>query len=158
MRLTTFTDYSLRVLMYLGTVPGGRATVGEIARSYGVSEHHLTKVVQGLARLGHVHTVRGRGGGLALARAPQDINVGALVRAIEGSAGLVECFGAQAPGCRIAPACVLKHALAHALDAFFAALDDYTLADLLAGKRALAPLLATVVPVHDLRRPRRRAA
>jgi Rrf2 family nitric oxide-sensitive transcriptional repressor len=158
MRLTTFTDYSLRVLMYLGTDPAGRATVGDIARSYGISEHHLTKVVQSLVRLGHVRTVRGKGGGLGLARAPQDINVGALVRATESGAGLVECFDAATPGCRIAPACVLRHALARALDAFYAVLDDYTLADLLAGKRRLAPLLAQLLPVRDVRRTPRRAA
>jgi Rrf2 family nitric oxide-sensitive transcriptional repressor len=157
MRLTAFTDYSLRVLMYLGTNGQARATVGDIARTYEISEHHLTKVVQHLARLGHVRTMRGKGGGLALARAPEAINVGALVRVTEGSAGLAECFGDSGPGCRIAPACVLRDALSRALDGFFAVLDGYTLADLLAGQRRLAPLLGRE-PLHDMRRSRRRAA
>jgi Rrf2 family nitric oxide-sensitive transcriptional repressor len=149
MRLTTFTDYSLRVLMYLGTDPATRATVGDIARAYGISEHHLTKVVQHLAHLGYVETVRGKGGGLRLARAPGDINVGALVRLTEGNAGFVECFGAEGPGCRIAPAGVLQGALARALDGFFAVLDGYSLADLLAEGTHLAPLLGRPVPLRE---------
>lgn len=131
MRLTTFSDYAFRVLMYLGGVPAGRlATIDEIAAAYRISPNHLMKVVHYLAQEGYVETVRGKGGGMRLARSPQAINVGGVLRATEDGFALVECMEEKGGDCRIARACVLKGALAEARDAFLAVLDRYTLADL----------------------------
>jgi Rrf2 family nitric oxide-sensitive transcriptional repressor len=95
MKLTSFTDYSLRVLMYLAVQPERRATVAEIAQAFGVSENHLTKVVHGLGRQGWIETSRGRGGGMLLAKAPQDIRIGEVVRDTEGAAVPAECFSSD---------------------------------------------------------------
>ena len=97
MRLTTFTDYSLRVLIYLAAEPRRRATIAEIASSFGISEHHLTKVVHFLGKAGLLTNVRGKGGGLNLARAPHEIGIGDVVRQTEGEAMPAECFGSE-PG------------------------------------------------------------
>lgn len=141
MHLTAFSDYSLRVLMYLGLDRERLATIGEVARAYGISENHLVKIVHHLARRGYIETVRGKGGGMRLARAPETINVGEVVRATEESLTLVECFDAARSGCQIAPACVLKGVLGRAFGAFFEVLDGCTLADLLATKPRLAKVL-----------------
>ena len=150
MRLTTFSDYSLRVLMYLGVHGERLATIAEIAGAYGVSENHLMKVVHHLAQHGYVETTRGKGGGMRLARPPEKINIGEVVRGTEENLALVECFDRATSDCRIETACVLKGILSRAVDAFFAALEGYTLADLLVTKPRLAKLL--VLPVA---RPRR---
>lgn len=142
MRVTTFTDYCLRTLMYVGAKEGGqRSTIEEIARSYGISNNHLRKVVFQLGQLGYLKNMRGKGGGICLAKDPQAINLGALVRQTEEGAALVECFMSTGPGCRIQSACVLRGVLGEALHAFYAVLDGYTLADLLAPRRRLADLL-----------------
>lgn len=141
MRLTTFSDYSFRVLIYLGSDPDRLATIADIARAYDISPNHLMKVVHYLGQEGYLETVRGKGGGMRLARAPEKINVGKVLRATEEGFDLVECLQAGKADCRIAPACVLKGALAEARDAFLAVLDRYTLADLLAPTRSLARLL-----------------
>lgn len=130
MRLNTFTDYSLRVLLYLAHRPKGQATIAEIARAYDISEHHLVKVVHFLGREGYLENRRGRGGGLGLARAPADIRVGELMRLAEGGDRPAECFDPAENRCVIAGACKLQRALGEALDAFYGALDSYTLADL----------------------------
>lgn len=142
MRVTTFSDYSLRVLIYLGGAPGRLATIDEVAAAYGISGNHLMKVVHHLAQQGYIETIRGKGGGMRLARAPDAINVGEVIRASEDSLALVECFEPGQTDCRIARACVLKQALREALAAFLAVLDRYTLADLIAPARPLARLLA----------------
>jgi Rrf2 family nitric oxide-sensitive transcriptional repressor len=133
MRLTSFTDYTLRVLIYLGTHQREErlATIGDIAHAYGISENHLMKVVHHLSRQGYVETVRGKGGGMRLARAPEHINVGDVVRGAEEDLALVQCFQQDGRPCPIESACTLIGLLERALGAFFEVLDRYTLADLL---------------------------
>jgi Rrf2 family nitric oxide-sensitive transcriptional repressor len=140
MRLTAFTDYSLRVLIFVATAPGGRATIGDIARAFGVSEHHLVKVAHMLGRAGLLLNTRGRGGGLALARPAVQINLGAVVRITEGGDVAAECFR-DGGSCVIAPACRLAGALREALAAFHRVLDGYTLADLVADRQRLSAIL-----------------
>jgi Rrf2 family nitric oxide-sensitive transcriptional repressor len=130
MQLTLFSDYALRIALYLGAHPERRCSVEEISRAYGISRAHLVKVVQRLTELGLVGSTRGRGGGLHLARAPEDINLGALVRATEPHFDLVECFDGETNTCPIAPACGLKGTLLRAQRAFLAVLDAQTLADI----------------------------
>jgi Rrf2 family transcriptional regulator, nitric oxide-sensitive transcriptional repressor len=129
MRLTHYTDYALRTLIYLGFSEPRQATIAEISRSYGISENHLVKVVHHLGRLDLVKTSRGRGGGLRLALAPDQINVGQVVRSMEDDLALVECFANG--NCVITPTCQLRGILGEALAAFLAVLDRYTLADLI---------------------------
>jgi Rrf2 family nitric oxide-sensitive transcriptional repressor len=136
MRLTTLSDYSLRVLMYLGATPDRLATIEEIARAYGISENHLMKVVHGLARAGFVETLRGRGGGMRLAVPAETITVGAVLRAVEEDFALVECLGTD-DTCRITSVCRLKRVLGQALDAYFKVLDEWTLAELVAKPKVL---------------------
>lgn len=142
MRLTTFTDYTLRVLIYIGLRPGERATIGELADVYQISRNHLMKVVHHLGQAGHIETLRGKGGGFLLAQAPEEINIGALVRDTERHSSLVECFSDSGCDCRIDPACRMKGMLNEALDAFYAVLDQYSLADLIRDRRQLEQLLA----------------
>jgi Rrf2 family nitric oxide-sensitive transcriptional repressor len=142
MKLTQFTDYSLRVLIYLGAQSDRRATVSEIAAAFGISEHHLTKVVHFLGKQGWAATVRGKGGGLTLARPADAISIGRVVRDTEGVAVPAECFDPHAKGrCVIASTCRLSGVLAEAVQAFYAVLDRYTLADLLRNRQALTQVL-----------------
>lgn len=130
MKLTVHTDYALRVLTTLAVVDDRIVTIDELARRHRISEHHLRKVAQTLVGLGLVTSVRGRAGGLKLAREPGDLRMGAVVRAIEEDLRLVECLGDGPASCALAGACRLTGALARALNAFFAELDRLTLADL----------------------------
>lgn len=141
MRLTSFTDYSLRVLMFLAASPGRRATIGEIARAFDISENHLMKVAHLLGREGLLVNIRGKGGGLELAAAPQAINVGKVVRITEGPAVPAECFDAERNGCVISPLCKLRGVLGEAVKAFYASLDRYTLEDLVRNRQAIARIL-----------------
>lgn len=142
MRLTTFSDYSLRVLTYLALRPGELATIPAIAAAYAISENHLMKVVQHLARTGVVESLRGKGGGIRLALEPGEIPLGQVVRLSEGSAPIVECMADDGSNaCCITPACRLPRMLARAFDAFYATLDEYTLADLVRSPRGLQSLL-----------------
>ena len=141
MKLTTFSDYTLRVLMFLALNRDRLATIPEIAAAYGISENHLMKVVHQLARSGAIESVRGKGGGIRLAREPEDIRLGQVVRLSEGHAPIVECLSDDARACRIAPACRLAAVLVRAFDALFATLDEYTLADLVRAPRGLKALL-----------------
>jgi Rrf2 family transcriptional regulator, nitric oxide-sensitive transcriptional repressor len=146
MRLTTFTDYSLRVLVFVATAPEGQATIAEVARAYAISENHLGKVAHLLGREGFLVNTRGRGGGLRLARAPRDLSVGRLVRATEGDALPAECFDGRRPACVIAPVCRLGVVLARAMDAFYAVLDATTLQDIVANRDALESVLHGPLP------------
>jgi Rrf2 family transcriptional regulator, nitric oxide-sensitive transcriptional repressor len=130
MRLTQYTDYSLRVLIYLGLRPDRRCTIREISEAYGISRNHLMKVVQQLVAEGYVESTRGVGGGLMLAHAPDKIGVGNVVRAMEPDMGLVECMRSNNE-CIITSACRLHGMLAEAREVFLGALDRYTLADIL---------------------------
>ncbi|WP_376689978.1 RrF2 family transcriptional regulator [Wenzhouxiangella sp. EGI_FJ10409] len=134
MRLTQYTDFSLRVLIYLGLHDDRRCTIREISEAYGISRNHLMKVVQQLAAEGFIESVRGVGGGLTLSSDCSRLNVGRIVRAMEPDLGLVECMR---PGneCVITPACALTGMLAEARKAFLNVLDRYTLADILGGSR-----------------------
>ena len=129
MRLTRYTDYSLRTLIYLGLHEPQLSSIAEIASAYGISESHLTKVVHQLGRAGLVRTSRGRGGGLRLGKSAAEITVGAVVRQTEEDLALVECFAGGA--CAITAPCRLRRVLGEALAAFLAVLDQYTLADLI---------------------------
>jgi len=142
MRLTIYSDYALRLLMYLAVKDDGLATIGEIADSYGISKNHLMKVAHELGVAGYVETVRGRGGGLRLSRAREAIRLGEVVRHTEPDMALVPCFAPVDGDCAIERCCVLKKALKRAGDAFLEVLDGYTLADLARPRSALRSLLA----------------
>ncbi|MEH2514035.1 Rrf2 family nitric oxide-sensitive transcriptional repressor [Nitrobacteraceae bacterium AZCC 1564] len=129
MRLTNFSDYALRVLLYAAVRRDELITIEETAKVYGISKAHLMKVVNQLTRVGYLKAVRGRSGGLALAMRPNKIRLGDVVRATEPDFALVECF-ASGNRCRITPSCRLRGVLHEALGAFIATLDRYTLADL----------------------------
>ncbi|MBK9135072.1 MAG: Rrf2 family transcriptional regulator [Betaproteobacteria bacterium] len=148
MKLTSFTDYSLRVLLYLAAQPGRRATIAEIACAFGVSENHLTKVAHFLGQVGLLTNVRGKGGGLDLARAPAEIVIGDVVRQTEGDVVPAECFGENPGQCCIAPVCRLRGVMQQAIDAFYGVLDGCTLADLAANRQALARALSIEVPLR----------
>lgn len=142
MRLTVYTDYALRVLMYVALHPDRRPTIAEVAGAYGISKNHVMKVVYELGVAGYVGTVRGQNGGVRLARPPEEINLGELVRRTESDMALVPCFdqGAANP-CVITPACKLRRALHRARSAFLAVLDEYSLAELTENREMLAELL-----------------
>ena len=141
MRLTQFSNYAIRVLMYAGLKGDSASSVPEIARAYRVSYNHLKKAAAELCRLGYLESERGRDGGVRLARKPEDIRIGSVIRQTEAGVVLVECFDPCTNTCPIAPACQLKRALHEALSAFFAALDRYTLADLIRSPESLSSLL-----------------
>ncbi|MGB5211628.1 MAG: Rrf2 family transcriptional regulator [Gammaproteobacteria bacterium] len=140
MRLTVFTDYALRVLMYLAVNPEQRVTIRDVAEGYGISRNHLMKVVNKLTRAELVDASRGVNGGLRLARAPEEITIGEVVRKTEDEIALVECFRADNQ-CIITPECALKDVFGEAQTAFLDVLDSYTLADLMAPRSRLAKRL-----------------
>ena len=137
MQLTKHTDYALRVLISLAVTE--RSTIREISDAYRISENHLMKVVHGLAKHGYVDTLRGKGGGIRLARAPKEIRIGAVVRDTEETLSVVECLANDYGGdCRLTPSCALKGVLKGAQRAFLDTLDRYTLEDLLPRRGAHA--------------------
>lgn len=142
MQLTYYTDYSLRVLMYLAVHHNRMVNISEIADRFGISRNHLVKVVHNLARGGFIKSYRGKGGGIELARDPAGINIGEIVRYTEGPPKPVECFDAERNRCVITDVCGLAEVIAEACDNFFATLDRYTLADLLKRRSRLAKILA----------------
>lgn len=142
MRLTAYTDFSLRVLTYVALHPEPKPTIAEIAAAYGISRNHLMKVVLELGREGFIATVRGKKGGLRLGRPASEIGVGEVVRRTEPDMALVPCFAPVAASCVITPACRLRVVMDEARSAFLEVLDGYTLADLVADPDPLAALLA----------------
>ncbi|WP_028996500.1 RrF2 family transcriptional regulator [Azohydromonas australica] len=157
MRLTAMTDYALRLLMHVAQHPQRLCTIAEVARAYAISEAHLMKVTHRLALGGWLETVRGKGGGMRLARAPQDIHLGAVVRSMEPDFALVECFDAPAPsacprhgtahpGCRLDGCCALSGVIAGALQSFMQYLDDHTLADVMPGAPQPPRVVALPLP------------
>jgi len=140
MHLKRYTDFSLRVLIYLGLHRGRLVTIAEIADAFDISRNHLMKIAQRLTAAGFVRGVPGKNGGLALARNPETINLGQVIRQMEGNFDIVECFNADENGCRILPICNLKTLLGDALDRFLETLDQYSVQDLLQHKGALTRL------------------
>lgn len=141
MRLTRYSDYAMRVLLYLGARPDRLCPIAEVSGAYRISQNHLMKVVNDLVNAGYLASTRGRFGGIRLARPPEEINVGAVIRHTEDSFDLVDCGQ-----CVIAQACGLTAALNEALAAFMAVLDGYSLADLLEKRGGLAELFLRLVP------------
>lgn len=140
MQLTQYSDYALRTLIYLA-ISEKSATITEIATRYNISRNHLVKVVHNLGKLGYITTVRGRQGGVHLAMAPENINIGEVVRKTEPSFTIVECFDQETDRCVLTPVCMLKHALGKAFRAFTDVLDQYTLADMVTNKDDLRKVL-----------------
>lgn len=145
MRLSLFSDYSLRVLMY-AAAKGDSFSITEVAEAYQISRHHLVKVINQLSRLGHLETRRGRGGGISLGAPPASIRIGQVVRQTESPHPLVECFDAASNTCRLDGHCQLKSILGEAQLAFYQTLDRYTLADLTSKHRGQR-LLKALVPL-----------
>lgn len=135
MQLSLHSDYALRVLIYLGTHRGDVITTHQISDAYGISKHHLVRVVQTLGEHGYVEILPGRSGGVRLARNPETIRLGEVVRATEPSLRMVECFDRETNTCPIIDTCGLKGYLHHALSAFLTSLDEHTLADILSTNR-----------------------
>jgi len=142
MQLTLYTDYSLRVLIYLAVDPERQVTINEIAASYDISRNHLVKVVHNLSSLGYIRTLRGRGGGMLLARTPEEINVGEVVQHTEPNFDIVECFDTTNDGCPISAGCALIKPLKLAKQAFIDVLANYTIADVVANRDELVHYLS----------------
>ncbi|PLX37639.1 MAG: BadM/Rrf2 family transcriptional regulator [Hyphomicrobiales bacterium] len=136
MRLTVYTDYAIRLLIYLGLREGSLSTIEEVARAYGISRNHLMKIAHKLGQAGFVETVRGRGGGLRLAPEMLARTLGDLIRETEDDLHLAECFDAETSTCLIRDACYVQPILAEALDAYLTVLDRYTLGDVIAAHRS----------------------
>ncbi|MFB9861514.1 RrF2 family transcriptional regulator [Salinicoccus siamensis] len=130
MKLTLYTDYSLRALMYLGMNEGKKVQIDDIAGFYNISRNHLTKVIHHLAKLEYIRTVRGRGGGIMLNYGPEEINVGEVVRRTEDNFHMAECFS-ENNECILTPVCGLRFVLNDALKAYLAELDKHTLRDII---------------------------
>ena len=142
MRLTTLTDYAMRLLMYVGQHPDRLCTIAEVAQAHGISEPHLMKITHRLAQHGWLETVRGKNGGMRLGHAPADINLGAVVRDTENDLALVECFTEDSQ-CALNGQCALAKIIDGALQQFLQHLDGYTLADIMpqTGGNASAPIM-----------------
>ena len=141
MRLSAYSDYAIRVLMQTALRSPHRVTVDEVAQSFGISRHHLVKVVHELGRSGYLSTRRGSGGGFTLARPPKEIRLGDIVRLGEDTKTLIDCKDRKDRACQLRPACRLKGVLNEALEAFFSVLDRYTLADLVRQPTRLRAIL-----------------
>jgi Rrf2 family transcriptional regulator, nitric oxide-sensitive transcriptional repressor len=129
MRLTKHSDYALRVLVYVASAEGRQVSTDEVSEAFGISTHHLVKVVGKLGKTGFLTIKRGRLGGFQLARAAMDIRIGEVVQATEPDFALVACLESGNTTCVLTGACGLVRPLREAQQAFIAALDKYTLAD-----------------------------
>lgn len=141
MRLTYQTDYALRLLMYLAVHRDRPTKVADVAESYGISRNHLLKVALRLGKLGYISTLRGRSGGISLALEPAGINLGDVVRQMEGSPALVECMGRDGGSCILSRVCGLKSVVGKAYEAFLSVFDSYSLADITSNPAELIDLL-----------------
>lgn len=141
MQLTNYTDYALRTLIALGAAAPEKLTVSEIGEAYAISPHHLLKVVQRLASLGYVETLRGKSGGVRLAKEPREIRLGDVVRQMETELGVVGCLRTGEPHCAIVPVCKLKGLLQEGTRRFLSVLDDKTLADVVEPRLKVQRLL-----------------
>lgn len=142
MKLKKYTDYALRVLLFTGMKSDGElASIKEISEVFNISQHHLGKVVFDLSKLELIETVRGRYGGIRLAKPAEEINVGMVVRQLENDFALLDCFDQGVSHCVISPGCTLKHALTKALHAFFKVLEEYTIKDLINNENELKELM-----------------
>ncbi|WP_375175957.1 RrF2 family transcriptional regulator [Pseudooceanicola sp.] len=145
MRMTKRSNISMRVLMHCGVNRHTLVTKAEIAEACNTSENHLAQVINRLAQLGFLHTQRGRNGGMRLSRAMEDIRVGEVMRATEASVPITECFDAEDNTCPLIDACRLRHVIARATEAFYASMDDVTLADLVCDNNQLDAILTLPV-------------
>ena len=142
MQLTRFSDYALRLLLYLGAHPGRVVSATTMSRAYGISSHHAIKVAKWLTQRGLVHAQRGKSGGIALAVHPREIFIGPLIRETEPTTDLLDCFDVETAPCPITPVCLLRTALVGARESFFRELDDVSLADLLGNASELVQILS----------------
>lgn len=140
MKLTQFTDYALRTLMYLATQPEKRFTVKDISESFNISYHHMVKVAHALSKQGYVKTTKGKGGGISLSKPANEINLGGVVSALEPDFDIAECFSDNNQ-CHITSICDLKHILFDARNAFIRELEKHSLANIVQNKQALWDLL-----------------
>ena len=143
MKLTNYTDYSLRVLIFLATKNSNElVNIKDIADTYSISKNHLMKVIYELGKLGYVETIRGRNGGIRLGKAPEQIKIGEVIRKTEDDFNLVECFNKEKNNCILSPNCGLKHVLNKALSAYLSVLDQYTLQDVIFNQDNIRKLLS----------------
>ena len=131
MRLTQFTDYSLRVMIYLALHPEERVTIDQLTNAYDISRHHVRSVVHNLAKLGYIESKQGKGGGITMAYTPAEISIREIVENTENDFYIVECFNPDGSACPIEPLCILKQALSKASESFLQTLDGYTIEDLI---------------------------
>ena len=148
MRLTQFSNFAVRILMYAGLKGRDPSSIPGIARAFGISHDHLKKAAAELCRLGTLEAVRGRAGGVRLAEPPETISIGAVVRRTEGASILVECFDPATNGCPLISRCRFRLALQEAQEAFFAVLDRHTLGDLIEDGAAFRPLVGLNCPAE----------
>jgi Rrf2 family nitric oxide-sensitive transcriptional repressor len=147
MKLSLFSDYSLRILMF-AAIKGESFRVDEVTAAYGISRNHVAKVIHTLAQLGYLETRRGRGGGIQLARPAGEIHIGKLVRQTEDQPVIVECFDPATNTCPISGSCLLKGVLAQAVNAFYATLDRHTLQELVSGPQRIRMSKMLMPPVE----------
>ena len=140
MQLTQFTDYSLRALIYI-VLRKESCTIKDITEAYGISSHHMVKIIHNLAKLKLIKTIRGKNGGILMAAQPETINLGQLIVQLEPHFDLVPCFNKEKANCCIAPVCKLKSVLHEAQAAFMSVLERYTLADVVTNNAELSVLL-----------------
>ena len=136
MQITSFSDYSLRILIYLG-IRGEKASITEISKAFGISKNHLVKAAHNLIKLGYIRSIRGKHGGILLAVTPSSINLGEIIQQLEPNLDIVECFDKKTNTCNIAPTCHLKSIFREAEQAFLKTLNKYSLAELIKNKKQL---------------------